>query len=79
VWLTEGLHQSEGDSTTARQSAAGIPDRIQTDLLVQSRLDPDPEGVIMRRPYVCEYNEVLHVRHYVVAPVLSHWCRGIMT
>jgi hypothetical protein len=26
-----------------------------------------------------EYYEVLHVRHYVVAPVLSHWHRGVVT
>jgi hypothetical protein len=26
---------------------------------------------------VYEYNEVLHVRHYVVAPVLSHWRRDV--
>jgi hypothetical protein len=25
---------------------------------------------------MCEYYEVLQVRDYVVAPVLSHWCRG---
>jgi hypothetical protein len=27
--------------------------------------------------YVCEYYEVLHVRHYVIALVLSHWHHGI--
>jgi hypothetical protein len=48
VWLPEGLHQSKGDSTAARQSAAKILDRIQTDLLPQSWLDSDPEGVILR-------------------------------
>jgi hypothetical protein len=26
--------------------------------------------------YVCKYYEVLHVRYYVGAPVLSHWHRG---
>jgi hypothetical protein len=25
---------------------------------------------------VCEYYGVLHVRHYVVAPVPSHWRHG---
>jgi hypothetical protein len=25
---------------------------------------------------VCEYYEVLHVQHYVGAPVLSHWRHG---
>jgi hypothetical protein len=27
---------------------------------------------------VCEYYEVLHVWHYIVAPVLSHWGHGIV-
>jgi hypothetical protein len=27
---------------------------------------------------VYKYYEVLHVRHYVIAPVLSHWRRGIV-
>jgi hypothetical protein len=51
MWILEGLRRSEDDSTATRLSAAGIPDRIQTDLLPQSRLDPDPdlEGVIMHR------------------------------
>jgi hypothetical protein len=40
MWLREGLHRSEFKSTTAHRRAAGIPDRIQTDLLPQSQLDP---------------------------------------
>jgi hypothetical protein len=27
---------------------------------------------------VCEYYEVLHVRHYVGAPVLLHWRHGVV-
>jgi hypothetical protein len=71
VWLPEGLHRTEGDSITARRIPAGIPDRIQINLLLQSRLDPR-SGRSHRSPYVYEYYEVMHVRHYVVAPVLSH-------
>jgi hypothetical protein len=29
-------------------------------------------------PYVCDYYEVLHVRHYVGASVLSHWHHGVV-
>jgi hypothetical protein len=25
---------------------------------------------------VCEYYEVLHVRHYFIVPMLLHWHRG---
>jgi hypothetical protein len=25
---------------------------------------------------MCEYYGVLHVRHYILAPVLWHWCHG---
>jgi hypothetical protein len=49
MWLPEGLRQSEDDSIAARRSATGISDWIQTDLLPQSRMDPDLEGVIVRR------------------------------
>jgi hypothetical protein len=76
VWLPEGLRRSEGDFTTAQRSVAGILDRIQTDLLPQSRLDPR-SGRSHRSSYVYEYYKVLGVWHYVVAPVLSHWHRGV--
>jgi hypothetical protein len=33
VWLPKRLRRSEGDSTATRQSAVGIPNQIQTDLL----------------------------------------------
>jgi hypothetical protein len=26
--------------------------------------------------YMCEYYEVLHVRHYIVVPILLHWLPG---
>jgi hypothetical protein len=75
MWLTKGLRRSEGDSTAACQSAAGILDLIQTDLLPQSRLDLIQKE--LSSPYVYEYYEVLHVWHLVIAPVLSHWCHGV--
>jgi hypothetical protein len=57
-------------------SASEIPDQFQTDLLPQSWLDLR-SGRSHHAPHVCEFYEVLHVQHYVVASVLSHWRRGI--
>jgi hypothetical protein len=37
-------------------------------------LDRSPDNVYTL--YVCNPSEVPLVRHYVVAPVLLHWCRG---
>jgi hypothetical protein len=37
-------------------------------------LDWSPSDINMT--YMCEYYEVLHMRHYVGAPVLSHWHHG---
>jgi hypothetical protein len=76
VWLPEGLRGSEGDSSAARRSAMGILDQIQTDLLLQSCLDLKSRRS-HHSPYVYEYYKVLHVRHYVVAPELSHQRHGV--
>jgi hypothetical protein len=66
MWLPEGLCRSKDYSTTARRCATGILDRIQTDLLLQSRLD--------QRPTV--YVRVLHGAAFcgtrVVAPEFLH-------
>jgi hypothetical protein len=56
VWLPEGLHMSEDSSTTAHHRAARIPDRIQTDLLPQSRLD-QRFGGHHHLLYMYEYSE----------------------
>jgi hypothetical protein len=55
MWLPEGLCRSEVDSTAARRSALGILDRIQTNLLPQSRLDPR-SGRSHRSLFVYEYS-----------------------
>jgi hypothetical protein len=58
VWLPEWLRRSEDYSIAACRCAAGIPDLIQTDLLLQSRLD-QRSGGHHHSPYVYEYSEVL--------------------
>jgi hypothetical protein len=62
VWLPEGLRRSDDDSIVARRSPTRILDRIQTDLLQQSRLDPR-SGRSHHSLYMYEYYEVLHMRH----------------
>jgi hypothetical protein len=37
-------------------------------------LNQSPDDVYT--PYVCNSSEVPLLRHYVIAPVLLHWCRG---
>jgi hypothetical protein len=29
-------------------------------------------------PYMCEYYVELHVQDYVIEPVRSHWCHGVV-
>jgi hypothetical protein len=80
-WLAEGLCRSEDDSTTARRSAAGIPDRIQTDLLPQSQLDLGPKGVIVHGTCMsttrcctcCTMSLCRCCRTSIMAP----WCCGV--
>jgi hypothetical protein len=58
VWLPKGLPRSKDYSTAAYRRALGIPDLIQTDLLLQSRLDRR-SGSHHHSSYVNEYYEVL--------------------
>jgi hypothetical protein len=57
VWLPEGLHRSKGNSIAAQRSTVRILDRIQTELLLQSRLD-SRSGRSHHSPYVYMYYEV---------------------
>jgi hypothetical protein len=72
LWLSSHVwsHASELEDTPhiGRRQVAGLP--VQSLLL--SVLCWIGSGRSHGEPYMCEYYEVLHMRHYVAAPVLSH-------
>jgi hypothetical protein len=77
MWLPEGLRRSKVDLHRCTPSCCG-----------NSGYDPKPiyfcnigfigeTGISHHSPFVYKYSEVLHLWHWVVAPVLSHHCHGM--
>jgi hypothetical protein len=66
MWLPEGLRRSKVNSTAAHRRAVGIPDPIQTDLLLQSWQGSEIRKESLFTLCVRNY-EVLHLQYSVEA------------